>query len=91
MTNMNWEQRLRRETTGKTVTRTVTISIHPDTAWFIVTTSDVTITGDEFQSTSTGSRHKEHRQTWEDALACAQQIVRSSEAEGMALLPRNAI
>ena len=74
-----------------TVTRTVTIHIGPDDRpSFVITTSDVTIIGDVMESRSASHRTKEHKRTWEDAVAFANGVVESSEAQGFTLLPRDA-
>ena len=89
---MNYERRLRKTESRKTVTRTVTIHIasddHPS---FIITTSDVTITGDEMESQSSAHRWKERKRTWEDAVAHANGIVESSQTQGFELLPSKAV
>jgi hypothetical protein len=89
---MNFERRLRKTESRKTVTRTVTIQIAPDDhPSFIITTSDVTIIGDEMESRSTSHRSKEHKRTWEDAVAFANGVVESSQTQGFDLLPSKAV
>jgi hypothetical protein len=90
--SMNYERRLRKTEPQKTVTRTITIHLGPDEhPGYVITVSDVTIIGDEMESRSTSHRTKEHTRTWEDAVAFANGVVESSEAQGFALLPRNAL
>jgi hypothetical protein len=89
---MNYEKRLRKTEPRRTVTRTVTINIAPDDhPSFVITTSDVTIDGDEMESRSSGHRTREHKRTWEDAVAFADGVAESSMAQGFALTPRDAV